>query len=223
MFFNVKENWLTKSPDPAGAMATLIMAFLMCAGSFIYFRNILGAEKWMPAVGDLVFKKHEYWRLWSALFAHSDMSHLLSNMLLFIPLTYWLAGYFGYLVFPVLGVFLGGAVNFFALKTMPLQSSIVGVSGVVYWMGAAWVTLFLLIDRRYELKRRFATALFLCVVLLAPETYKPEISYMSHLLGFLMGIPCALLIYYLRRDQYFAAEVREYTAESDPLESPERV
>lgn len=76
-------------------------------------------------------------------------------------------------------------------------------------MGSTWLTLFLFIDRRKSIRRRIALSLFLTVVLFIPETYKPEVSYMSHFVGYLLGIVSGVAIYYLRRSQIEGAEVKE--------------
>ena len=74
-------------------------------------------------------------------------------------------------------------------------------------MGAAWLTFYFLIDRRRTLGRRLAVALGIALVIFAPETYKPEISYLSHFLGFLFGVLSALIYYFVNRTEIKSAEV----------------
>jgi len=133
-----------------------------------------------PASGDLVFKQHEYWRAWTTLFVHADIGHLLSN--------------------------LGGLVNLAVLSTMPGKVMLVGVSGVVYWMGAAWITLAYLVDRRDKPIIRLVKSLGVSMLLFLPETYRPEVSYLTHLLGYLGGIGAALIYYGLLRRTFLRAE-----------------
>lgn len=185
----------------------LVQALILFALGFAYLTGTFQSESWMPATGENIFQKHELWRLWTSLFAHADIGHLISNAALFIPLTYLLSGYFGVVAFPILGIFFGGMINLLVLTTLPAQVKLIGMSGVVYWMGAMWLTLFLLIDRRKSLKRRFAGSLFVAVVLFGPETYKPEVSYLSHLVGFVFGIFSAGLFYLARRQEFLKAEV----------------
>ncbi|MBC7467566.1 MAG: rhomboid family intramembrane serine protease, partial [Bdellovibrio sp.] len=111
-------------------------------------------------------------------------------------------------------------VNLIVLKTMPLTTSLLGISGVVYWMGAAWLTLYLLIDRRKKLRYRFAIALFLCLTLFIPDKYQPQISYLSHFLGFIAGIISAFIYYGLNHKRIQAAEKIEYiydTPQPEPI------
>ena len=108
------------------------------------------------------------------------MGHLMNNALLFIPLAYLLTAYFGAWFFPILGLFSGGLINSIVLGTMPPETQLIGISGVVYWIGGAWLTLFLLIDRRKNFSLSFRECAFLMLMLFIPETYWPHISYASH-------------------------------------------
>ena len=168
---------------------------------------------WMPDSAQSVFAEHEWWRPWTALFIHADFGHLASNGILFIPLTFLLAGYFGAWFFPIFGIFIGGLVNFLVLLTMPDQTELLGMSGMGYWMGAAWFTLYLILDTRYRLRRRFAYVIFLSMMMFVPETYQPDVSYMSHLFGFIAGVISALMLFALRRSRFRAAEITEIIVE----------
>lgn len=203
------ENWLTRKPQALALERSLFLVFVLFASSFLFWTGILGADQWMPASPYQVFREHQYWRLWTGLFAHADAGHLLSNIFLFLPFSYFLLGHFTPVLFPALGILLGGLINFLVLKSMPEQSSVIGISGVVFWMGAVWLYLFLLIDRRESFRRRLAKVLFISVVLFIPETYKPETSYLSHFIGYVLGVLSAFAFYALRRREILAAEVYE--------------
>lgn len=213
----VKENWLTRKPATFAFDLTFWMSLLLFAGSFLFLTGIAGADEWMPASFDQVFNQHQYWRAWTTLFAHGDLGHLLSNTVLFIPFAYFLSGYFGLFFFPLIGFFVGGLTNLVVLHTMPPETHLIGVSGVVYWMGAAWLTLYLLIDRRESFRRRIGIALFSSVILFVPETYKPEISYLAHFVGYAFGVLSSIGLYLFALKKFEAAEVREAIEESsDP-------
>lgn len=184
----------------------LVLALLLHASNIAFFN---GWAHWLPATGQAVYGEGQYWRAWTALFAHSDLGHFFSNAFLFLPLTYLLTSYYGYLFFPAAGLAIGGVVNLIVLKTLPPETALLGISGVVYWMGAAWLTLFILIDRRNSWRKRVAVAIALSVMLFVPETYKPEVSHLSHWLGFLFGGLSAAIYYQFHRTAIEAAEVRE--------------
>ncbi|MBS1960645.1 MAG: rhomboid family intramembrane serine protease [Bdellovibrionales bacterium] len=200
-----RENWLTRDPAHPGLATTVALALLLAAGRLVEF----------PASGELVFGRGEYWRAWTTLFVHSGPAHLLSNLVLFIPFAFVLTGYYGWFLFPFLGFLVGGLVNLAVLREMPAAISLVGASGVVYWMGAVWITLAILVDRRERLARRVLKGFGVAMLLYLPEGYRPEVSYVTHLYGFLAGIACAVLYYYANRATFRAAERYEYRYDFD--------
>jgi rhomboid protease GluP len=217
----LKENWFTRKPNHDVANLTTGTGLFLYFASFLFFAGSYGSTDWMPATYGAVFTRHEYWRLWTTLFAHGDFGHLLNNSILFLPFAYLLSGYFGWVVFPFLGVLLGGLINWIVLATMPPDVALIGISGVVYWMGAAYITLHFLIDRRQTLRRRFAGALFITMVLFVPDTYQPQVSYLSHFVGYLLGLISAVGYYYWNRHRFHAAEVWEHVIDDSVFWDPE--
>lgn len=209
------QNWLTLKPKPVAFEGTVALVALLLFTTFAYLADFGGAAAWMPASANLVFRDHQYWRLWTTLLAHADFGHVLANLFLFVPFSYFLLGHFGFGFFPFAGFFLGGLVNFVVLRTMPPDTLLIGASGWVHWMGAASLTLYLLIDKRDSLRRRIAKVAVITAVLFVPESYKQEVSYLSHLVGFLLGVPAAALIYFLRRKSIRSTDVYAFVAD-DP-------
>ena len=177
---------------------------VLCSETF--FIDLFHSENWMSATPNLVFTHREYWRLWTAFLIHADAGHLLGNLFLFLPMTYVLVGYFGLWLIPSLSFLSGGLINFIVLKTMPSEMNLLGISGVVYWMGGLWMTLYLLIDRRFPWRRRIANVLFIGLFLLVPEKYNPQVSYRSHVVGLFVGILCGFFIYQWRKKEFIASE-----------------
>lgn len=201
----IKETWLTKKIPERALISTLLVLILLLLG-FTWEMN------WMPASRELVFEKNQFWRLWSTLFVHADMAHLLSNLVLFIPFSYFLSGHFGLFFFPFLGFFFGGITNFFVLKTMPPTTFLIGVSGVVHFMGAAWMILAFFIDKNDKRESKIRLLLkFMGVtlILFIPDTYKPQVSYISHLIGYSSGIVVGWIFYLIHRQKYHDALVTE--------------
>ena len=215
--FVIKENWLTQKPRASASTFTLFLTLVLLATGMGFLSSFYQMDLWMTVSKENFLGQHQVWRLWTALFAHADMGHLFGNALLFIPLTYLLSAYYG-AGLPLLGIALGGLINFFVVRTLPDHVSLLGISGVVYWMGAVWLTLSVLIDRRHSFRRRFALALFLSMMLFVPEAYKPEVSYLSHLYGFILGLITAFAYYAFNRDKLMAAEVKEYIVEEQEPE-----
>ena len=212
-------NWLTRKPHKAAMDVTVTLGFFLFVLNLLYLLDVFHSTQWMPASADLVFHQHQYWRLWTTLFAHADIEHFLSNAILFFPFVYYLSGYFGVISAPIFSIFMGGVINFFVLKTLLPQTLLIGVSGVVYWLGATWLTLLFLIDQRQSLRRRTAKLLVISLVLFAPQAYKPEVSYFSHALGYIFGVFSGLLYYKINQKKILSAVVTEVIVEDD-IEEP---
>ncbi len=219
----LKDNWLTQEPRFAFGFVLFFWVTLTLGMNFIYTANSFLGQEWMPASAKLVFEQHEYWRLWTSLFAHANLGHILSNLILFIPLTFLLTSYYGFLV-PFFGILFGGIISAMTLKGMPSETFLIGISGVVSWMAGVWFVLYLFIDRRRSLNHRIGVVLFLTLFLFVPDQYKPEVSYMSHLIGYVLGFLFGGLYYFLKKSTFQKAEkwiVTEITDDDRQWLAPE--
>ncbi len=203
-------NWITKKVSKGALCSALFSVLIIFLGIFFFWSGALKADELMPASKYFVFNEGQYWRLWTALFAHADIPHLFGNLLLFFPFAYYLSGYFGIYFFPLLGFIMGGVTNFFVLQMMPEKVSLIGASGVVHWMGAAWMTLAFLIDRREKISKRLIKSIGISLILFLPDTYKPEISYSSHLIGYGLGALSGIFLYFIFKQRFLKAEVIEF-------------
>ena len=211
----LKENWLLKKVPRGTFIKTIALIFLQFIGTNFYLHDFFNAHSWMPASGVAILRRHEYWRLWTTLFTHADANHILSNMVLFFPFAYFLIGFFGSVFFPLVGFLIGGLTNLIVLKTLPENAHLVGVSGVVYWMGAAWITLVTLINRHEKKSKRILKAIGVSVILFIPETYQPEVSYLTHFIGYIGGMISGLIYYQIKKNEFKSAEKHEWYLEED--------
>jgi rhomboid protease GluP len=208
-----KENWLTKKAPFEALTITILSLIFLIITSTIYQNGIFQSLEWIPASYQSVFIKHEYWRLWTTLFAHADIAHTFGNIFLYVPFAYFLTAHFSILYFPFFGILVGGLINALVIATMPKEVQLIGISGVVYWMGATYLTLAFLIDRRESWQKRMMKISGVALIIFFPETFKVEVSYLSHFVGFMLGILTAIIIYYLFKSQIQKSVVYDYKIE----------
>lgn len=211
----IKENWITHKWPPGGINSTLFLVFILSIGTFLYLNGIFHADEWMPVSGNGIFLHHQYWRLWSALIAHADLAHILGNLFLFIPFAYFLSHYFGLWLFPFTAFVIGGLINFLVIQTLPNEVTLIGVSGVVYWMGSTWISLDFFIDKRESTSQRFLKATGVSIILFFPTTFLPEVSYLSHFLGYILGILTGTIVYFVFKKKFQKLEVIEEINEEE--------
>jgi rhomboid protease GluP len=216
--FKLRETWLTRKPDPLAVFVMALVLFLITITSVAYWQNWFGAETWLSATRSQIFSQHQYWRAWTTLLVHGDEKHLLSNLFLFFVMGSLLAAYFGILIVPLMTFLFGGLTNLVVLSAMPKDIPLIGASGMVFWMGGAWLTLYLLLDRQRSRTQRILRSFGVAIALFMPaEAFDPSVSYQSHLLGFIFGIAWALIYFTLKRKTLRGAEVYEFV-ELDPAD-----
>jgi rhomboid protease GluP len=205
----VRRTFLSNPPRADAQLITASSLFVLTAGCALYW-HYPQADEWMNATHEAVFTRHEFWRLWTTVFAHADLGHLLSNSLMFFILGYFLAGYFGALVFPLTALLMGGVTNAVSLYTYAPDVRLVGASGVVSWMGGAWLTLYFLINTKISVTGRALRSFGVALLLFAPaEAFDPKISYRTHLIGFTLGVLWGFWYYRRHKAKFKSAEIRE--------------
>lgn len=194
------KNWYTRPAHPWGFAAVVLLLIGVYALSFRQF-----SRTGLEATGAAVFSG-ELWRAWSAVFVHADGAHLAANTPLLALFGFLISAY----VHPValgLGVLVAGATNILVLWGMPEQVRLVGASGLVHWLGAFWLVLHVLVDRRAHWRPRFGSGLFLALLLFTPAAYEPRISYAAHAWGFLAGGVSAMAVWLVWKRAFLRAEV----------------
>ena len=214
-FTVIRETLLTRAPRSEGIIVSAVSTFLLFLGSVLYWDNFHQMFEKMPAWQEAVFENKEYYRLWTTLFAHADMGHLLSNSLMFFILGAFLAGYFGTFVFPITAFLAGGLTNLIALQSYGPKTQLIGASGVVFWMGGAWLTLYFLVNRQKSVLSRWLRCLGVALALFMPaETFDPQISYRTHFIGFVLGVIWAALYFVFKKQVLRNAELTETIVEA---------
>lgn len=202
MEYKLTKTFLSKRPSELSLMTGLISLALLV----LFFG---ASQNDLSASGHLVYEKHEYWRAFTTSLLHADLNHLAHNAFFFTGLAALLTNYFGFWVFPVLSFIAGGFINMAVLYFYPPEVTLVGVSGVIYFMASFWLTLYILIEKRQSLMVRLVHAVAVSLIFLFPEAFDPQTSYLAHGFGFLFGVPFALIYFAMNREKFKAAEVWE--------------
>ncbi len=206
----VRKTWLSRRPHALAQVVTLGSLFVIILATVAQWNNFFGLAELWPATKSQVYAQGEYWRLWTTLLTHADVGHLLANSLLFYILGYFLYGYFGGALFPVWAWIMGGVTNAISIYSYPPEVRLIGASGVVSWMGGAWLVLYFLLNTQISRTQRALRSFGVALMLFAPsEAFDPKISYRTHLIGFALGLLCGGVYYLWRKKEFDRAEWRE--------------
>lgn len=206
--FRIERTLLAEPPRPNSLLVALTATSLLWLVSAYAWNRGPHIAEILAADATKIRDLGEAWRLITAVAVHADGSHLLANSLLFCFLAYLLYGYFGFWVFPVATTLLGGATNWIALWTyLPQPVRLVGASGAVYWMAGFWITMYILVERHYPLRRRLVRCIGVFLLVLLPTTVEPTVSYRTHWIGLALGVGFAIAYFLAFRDRIRQAEV----------------
>lgn len=205
----IKETYLSQKPERDGYYAGLVSFLMILIPTVLYWENMYSLRGHVEAVPEQVFKNHEYWRLLTAMTIHSDLAHLLGNGIILVFLAYLLYSYFGLLIYPLLMVAAGMGVNFLSLLTYPPNAGLVGASGLIYVMAFFWLSLYLLVQRRYSIAGRLLRCIGFALVVFFPTSFDPQVSYRTHAIGAAVGAVLGILFFIAKKKAFREAEVVE--------------
>ena len=183
-----------------------LTTILFMAVTLFYWLAPAGWSDLFPAVQSQIYQHGQIWRIFTAMFVHADLEHLLSNMYMLWIFSFFVFGYFGFTVFPVFSILLAAAANAIAVKTYGADTQLLGASGLVYILGGFWLTLYPLIQRQYSVMNRSIRALGIALMIFAPSTFVPTTSYITHAIGFAMGIGLGLFYFMMNKEEIRSRE-----------------
>ncbi len=187
------------------SVTVLLFVSLLCWRNPYLFKLLAGNRY-------QVLVEQEYWRLLTTTAIHADLTHFLSNAILFALFTFLLYGYFGFWVFPVAVAALGSLTNYLSLLTYSENIQLIGASGLVYLMEGFWLTIYVLVARTHQLKRRVLVAMGIALIVLVPSNLSPRVSYRTHAIGCGIGIIVALGYFQARKEQIRSLETFQIEA-----------
>jgi rhomboid protease GluP len=218
----VRETLLSRKPREWSLEIAALFLAIILGISLLAWRNGAALLPVLAATSDGVFERREYWRLLTAVAVHVDVMHVLSNVILLTFFTYLLFGYFGFWVFPVLSLAMAGLTNYISLLTYPPEVTLLGASGLVYWMAGFWLSMYLLVERSVGAGTRVLRVVCLASLVLLPTTFQANVSYRSHAIGLGLGVVSALVYFQRNRDSIRTAEVVEMEGPFDDPENQNR-
>jgi rhomboid protease GluP len=214
----VRETLLSRKPREWSLEITALFLSIIMGISLLAWRNGAALLPTLAATSDGVLKKREYWRLLTAVAVHGDVIHVFSNAILLTFFTYLLFGYYGFWVFPVISLVMAGLTNYVSLLTYPSEVSLIGASGLVYWMAGFWLSMYLVVERSVSPGKRVLRVVCLALLVLLPSTFQANVSYRTHAIGLGLGVVSALVYFQRNRESIRAAEVVEL---EEPIDNPE--
>lgn len=208
---------LSQKPSRSSSTITLFTA------AVVTFVTLLGW--YFPSFGNLLpvsaqdfFEYHQWWRPWTACFAHADVAHLLSNLVLFVIFGRFLNGHFGSWLFPLWAFVIGGLANLAVLPSYPSEVNVLGASGVVNVLGGVWLALFFMISRQYRMPGRVLRTLGVALLLFAPQEFRPEVAERVHVAGLVGGLAFGSVWFFIFKDRIRSYEVWEEIPPDDPAD-----
>ena len=207
----IKSTLLSQKPRKGSLLIALLSVTVLLFVSLLCWRNPY-LFKLLAGIRYQVLVEQEYWRLLTTTAIHADLTHFLSNAILFALFTFLLYGYFGFWVFPVAVAALGSLTNYLSLLTYSENIQLIGASGLVYLMEGFWLTIYVLVERTHQLKRRVLVAMGIALIVLVPSNLSPRVSYRTHAIGCGIGIIVALGYFQARKEQIRSLETFQIEA-----------
>jgi membrane associated rhomboid family serine protease len=186
-----------------GAPAVLIFILLNLAAFCIeLWRGALENSVTLHRLGALDFAavigKGEFWRLFTALFLHYNLLHLLFNLFALYVLGPPLEKIIGSLRFSVWYLIAGigstGGVIALTLLRIVQPGELVGASGSVMGIVGGWAGLLIRHRHIWQAKQRLLNILLIIVIQIAFDISTPEVSTSAHLCGLVTGFLAGLYL-----------------------------
>jgi len=163
-----------------------ITIYLAIANAALYFIFLLNQDTQLyllfVQINSRVIERLELWRLFTSMFLHSDLLHLISNLiglLLFGTFIENFGSKKAYLI-----IYFGSGImgNIMSLFLLPPNIISLGASGAIYGLIGATV-MFILLERNAA--QLLLTLVYLIYFIIT--SFSPQINYASHIFGLISG------------------------------------
>jgi rhomboid protease GluP len=206
-------NFLSGKKDNKALFWSVLALFSCLLMSHVYWNFNPGLGEMLAASPNKVFRDGQYWRLFTSTFIHADMSHLLANSYMLAVMGYFVNYHYGAKAYPIFGFIAGIFINLIVISDFSGNNTLVGASGVVYYLWGFWLVLYIFIQRHVSLNRRFMKVTAVGIFVLAPAEFKPQVSYYAHAVGLVLGVISGFAYYLKNRSKYHSYEIWEDVVE----------
>jgi rhomboid protease GluP len=204
-------NYLSLKKYSYGKLAGLFVLTLCTVMSLLYWDKTNQVSNLLSANQNSITESREYWRLFTTTLIHGDLKHLLSNSLMLYILTYFVTAFYGGGVSIIWSLIMGMLTNFIVISQYENGlTSLVGASGVIFYLWGFWLVLYVFIQRHMSLMNRLLRVGAVFMILLIPTSYSPQTSYMAHYVGFLIGVVNGVLYFTLFHKKLLSFESWQY-------------
>ena len=187
----------TRSRWDAGALGGAggfsVTKALVAINVAVFLLGLLPAlGNWMDQWGALIVFKvlldHQYWRMFTSMFLHSGILHIVFNMWALWVVGGFMEAVLGRTKFLLLYFIAGFAGSVLVITAAPLGSAVVGASGAIFGaFGALAVHAFLNRGRDFQSRSLLGNVLFLLVINLLFTFTSGGISWQAHIGGLVGG------------------------------------
>jgi rhomboid protease GluP len=198
---------ITRKPNSTSFIVASTSVLFIGLVTLIYWQNPAQISRYLVANRDLIFNQGQWWRAFTAVFIHNDLAHYLSNMYMLAVFSYFINSYFGFYVFPILSVVMAAVVNVLSIYTYTNDIQLLGASGLVYFLGGFWLSLYFLIQRQYNVGNRILRVLGIGLVIFFPTSFVPNVSYRTHAIGIFLGILVGSIYFFKNKKTIQAREI----------------
>ena len=216
----ISESFLAVHPTRRAFVPVAIYAGIATLTSLVYWiEPSIKANLGANAAG--VFAKGQWYRLLSGMLLHSDLRHLLSNLLFLIPFGGLLTFYYGRAMFPWTALVLGLLTHAIVLTTYAPGLYLNGSSGMLYAMFGLWLSLYYKAQTHLPRRKRWLRLIGFGLIMFVPNVVHPHVSYRAHYIGLALGLVCGW-IYAKMHEEEFAARNLLHVQSIERNEDPER-
>lgn len=181
------QSFLSQKPSRKAFWPAVLFAVAATAVSVVAWNSPRFEDAWIGNP-EKIFAGGEWWRLFTSMLLHSNIKHLLSNLLFLIPFGGLLTNYFGWRVFPWMSLVLGVFTQFLSLKTYDPDSNLLGASGLLYVLFGLWLALYFRAETHLRWTHKLVRIVGFGLMMFVPSQFQENVSYRTHYIGLAVGL-----------------------------------